>query len=117
MRIIIVGGGVVGFSLAEHLLNEGHSLTLIELDPKLCQQLSEKLDMQIINGSGSSPQLLREAGIKGADMVLAVTTNDEVNIVVCSIAALYNVPRRIARLRDRAFSEESEHLNLEKLGH
>ncbi|MFH2050721.1 MAG: Trk system potassium transporter TrkA [bacterium] len=116
MRIIIVGGGVVGFSLAEHLLNEGHNLTLIELDPKLCQQLSEKLDMQIINGSGSSPQLLREAGLKGADMVLAVTPNDEVNIVVCSIAALYNVPRRIARLRDREFSEESEHLNLEKLG-
>jgi len=116
MRIIIVGGGVVGFSLAEHLLKEGHNLTLIELDPKLCQQLSEKLDMQIINGSGSSPQLLREAGIKGADMVLAVTTNDEVNIVVCSIAALYNVPRRIARLRDREFSEENEYLNLEKLG-
>jgi len=116
MRIIIVGGGVVGFSLAEHLLNDGHNLTLIELDPKLCQQLSEKLDMQIINGSGSSPKILKEAGIKETDMVLAVTPNDEVNIVVCSIANLYNVPRRIARLRDRAFSEESEHLNLEKLG-
>jgi len=116
MRIIIVGGGVVGFSLAEHLLNDGHNLTLIELDPKLCQQLSEKLDMQIINGSGSSPKILKEAGIKETDMVLAVTPNDEVNIVVCSIANLYNVPRRIARLRDREFSEESEHLNLEKLG-
>ncbi len=116
MRIIIVGGGVVGFSLADHLLNDGHNLTLIELDPRLCQQLSEKLDMQIINGSGSSPGLLREAGIKETDMVLAVTPNDEVNIVVCSIAALYNVPRRIARLRDREFSEESEHLHLENLG-
>jgi len=116
MRIIIVGGGVVGFSLAEHLLNDGHNLTLIELDPKLCKQLSEKLDMQIINGSGSSPKILKEAGIKETDMVLAVTPNDEVNIVVCSIANLYNVPRRIARLRDREFSEESEHLNLEKLG-
>ena len=116
MRIIIVGGGVVGYSLADNLLKEGHTLTLLELDPKLCQQLSEKLDMQIINGSGSSPKLLREAGIEETDMVLAVTPNDEVNIVVCSIAALYNVPRRIARLRDRGFSEESEHLNLEKLG-
>jgi len=116
MRIIIVGGGVVGYSLAEHLLKDKHHLTLIETDPHLCRTISEKLDVQILNGSGSSPTLLKEAGLAQADMVLAVTPNDEVNIVVCSIAAQYNVERRITRLRSKEFSETSDLVNLQNLG-
>ena len=65
MRIIIVGGGVVGFSLAEHLLREGHNLTLIERNDKRCGQISDKLDMQIITGNGARPRALKEAGIDG----------------------------------------------------
>ena len=61
MRIVIVGGGVVGYGLAGKLLKEKHQLSLIELDSKLCAELSEKLDMQIINGSGTSPELLKQA--------------------------------------------------------
>jgi len=116
MRIIIVGGGVVGYSLAEHLLKDKHHLTLIETDPHLCRTISEKLDVQILNGSGSSPTLLKEAGLARADMVLAVTPNDEVNIVVCSIAAQYNVERRITRLRSKEFAETSDLVNLQNLG-
>ncbi|KAA3634267.1 MAG: Trk system potassium transporter TrkA [Calditrichaeota bacterium] len=116
MRIIIVGGGIVGNSLAEYLLNDNHHLSLIELDPQLCQSISEKFDMQVINGSGSSPSVLNEAGISSADMILAVTPNNEVNILSCAIAAQYNVPRRIARLRGREFLSNAHLLDLEKLG-
>lgn len=116
MRIIIVGGGVVGYSLAQQLLADKHQMSLIENDPELCAEISEKLDLQILNGSGTSPTLLREAGIADADMVLAVTPNNEVNIVVCSLASQHNVGRRIARLRGKEFSEASELVDLQKLG-
>ncbi|MEA2031560.1 MAG: Trk system potassium transporter TrkA [candidate division Zixibacteria bacterium] len=116
MRIIIVGGGVVGSSLAEQLIPNGHQLSLIETDPRLSQILSEKLDVQIITGSGSSPKFLHEAGIMEADMIIAVTPNDEINIVACALAAQYGVGRRIARLRDRVYSEKSKIVDLEKLG-
>ena len=116
MRIIIVGGGVVGSSLAEHLLRDGHTLALIEADSKLCQTLSEKHDLQILNGSGSSPQLLREAGIEGAELLVAVTPDDELNMVVCAIAAQHDVPQRIARLRDREYRKNNPHFDIEKGG-
>ncbi|HOP08317.1 MAG TPA: Trk system potassium transporter TrkA [candidate division Zixibacteria bacterium] len=114
MRIVIVGGGVVGYSLADHLLRDKHHLSLVELDANLCREISEKLDLQIINGSGSSPAVLHEAGLPEADMVLAVTPNDEVNMVVCAIAAQYEVPRRIARIRNREFNNDSA--SLSKIG-
>jgi len=116
MRIVIIGGGVVGSSLAEHLLHDGHSLAMIETDPRLCEQLSGKHDLQIINGSGSSPRLLREAGIEDSDLVVAVTPNDELNMVVCSIAAQYGVPQRIARLRDREFRKDNPSFDIQKIG-
>lgn len=103
MRIIIIGGGVVGSSLSEHLHRDGHTLAMIETDPELCERLTGKHDIQVINGSGSSPRLLVEAGIEKADLIAAVTPNDELNMIVCSIAAQYNVPQRIARLRDREY--------------
>ncbi|MFQ6008930.1 MAG: NAD-binding protein, partial [Candidatus Zixiibacteriota bacterium] len=116
MRIIIVGGGVVGKSLAEHLLKDKHHLSLIEADPELCQVISDKLDLQVFNGTGSSPALLKEAGVTDADMVIAVTPNDEVNMIVCAIAAQYNVKRRIARLRSREFAETGNLIDLAKIG-
>ena len=116
MKIVIVGGGVVGYSLAEQLLKDKHNLCLIESDAELCQQLSEKLDLQIINGSGTSPSILKEAGISGADMVLAVTPNNEINMVVCAVAAQHNARYRIARLRGREFAETNSVMDLQKLG-
>ncbi len=116
MHIIIVGGGIVGYSLAEHLIKDKHRLSLIETDARLCETISQKLDLQILHGSGSSPALLKEADIENADMVLAVTPIDEVNLVVCSIAAQYDVKRRIARLRSKEFSYASKLVSLEKFG-
>ena len=116
MRIIIVGGGIVGQSLAEHLLKEGHNLSLIELDDKLCIEVSEKLDLQVIEGSGSSPSVLKSAGVDSADMLLAVTPENDVNILSCGLAAQYGVKSRIARLRGREYSEEHDLVDLEKLG-
>ncbi|MFH1373119.1 MAG: Trk system potassium transporter TrkA [bacterium] len=116
MKIIIVGGGVVGYSLAEQLLKDKHHLSLVELDSHLCRTIAEKLDLQILNGSGTSPSLLVEAGLSNADMVLAVTPNDQVNTVVCAIAAQYDVSQRIARLRSREFTETSKLVDLQKLG-
>ena len=116
MRIIIVGGGVVGSSLAQHLLKDDHKLALIEMDAGLCETLSQKLDVQILQGSGSSPENLRQAGVTGADMVVAVTPNDEVNLVVCALAAQHDVPQRIARLRSPEFTSENALVDLESLG-
>lgn len=116
MRIIIVGGGVVGSSLAQHLLRDNHKLALIEMDSGLCDNLSQKLDVQILQGSGSSPENLRQAGIAGADMVVAVTPNDEVNLVVCALAAQHKVPQRIARLRSAEFTSDNAMVDLESLG-
>ncbi len=116
MKIIIVGGGVVGFSLAEQLLHDKHQLTLIESDPELCQQLSEKLDIQIFNGSGTSPYLLKEAGLPDTDMIIAVTPNNEINMLVCTIASQFNVKQRIARLRGEEFGAQQKFIDLEKIG-
>ncbi len=116
MRIIIVGGGVVGSSLAEKLLRDNHTLSLIETDPALCQALSEKHDLKVITGSGSSPRTLHDAGVSDADLVLAVTPNDEVNLLVCAFAAQHGVARRIARLRNRDFTQGKTLVDLEKLG-
>lgn len=116
MRIIIVGGGIVGNSLAEYLLKEKHQLSMVEYDSNLCAAIGDKFDMLVVHGSGSSPEILMQAGIDGADMVLAVTPNNEVNMIVCAIASQYGVPRRIARLRGQEFSKASAMIDLAKLG-
>jgi trk system potassium uptake protein TrkA len=116
MRIVIVGAGVVGSSLIEQLLKDKHHLAVIEFDRELAAQLTAKHDVQILIGSGSSPKLLHEAGIDQADMVLAVTPNDEVNIVVCAVAAQYNVRQRVARLRSRDYRLEGTRYDVSQLG-
>ncbi|MEA1980760.1 MAG: Trk system potassium transporter TrkA [candidate division Zixibacteria bacterium] len=116
MRAIIIGGGVVGYSLAEQLLKDKHELSLIEADPELCQQLSEKLDLQILNGSGTSSNLLKQAGLEHADMIIAVTPNNETNLLVCAFAAQFGVKQRIARLRGKEYDSDHSFIDLEKLG-
>ena len=116
MKIVIVGGGVVGHSLAEQLLDEKHSISLIEHDPEIAEKIAEKMDLQVLAASGSSPRALEEAGIESADMVIAVTPIDEINIVVCSIAKQYNVPLRIARLRNQEFLGPDRRVSLIDLG-
>lgn len=107
---------MVGYSLAEQLVKEKHHLSMVEMDSRLCQRISERLDLQIVCGSGSSPAALMEAGLSAADMVLAVTPNDEVNLIVCAIAKQQKVGRRIARLRNREFVEGSNTIDLADIG-
>lgn len=116
MRIVIVGGGVVGFSLAEHLMYENHDITLIEKDPNVFGNDSDRLDIKLICGNGSSPRVLEAAGIKGADMVLAVTPIDELNIIVCSIAQQYGIESRIARIRSNEFHGDHASIDIGKMG-
>ncbi|RKX26793.1 MAG: Trk system potassium transporter TrkA [Candidatus Zixiibacteriota bacterium] len=116
MRIIIVGGGVVGSSLAEYLLRDGHHVVMVEQDSRLCEQLGEKHDMQILQGSGSSPRILWDAGIEETELIIAVTPNNELNILVCGIASQHNVPQRIARLRGREYRKDNPHFDIEKAG-
>ncbi len=101
MKIIVVGAGVVGYSIARRLSDEGHDVIIIEKDERVVRSLQENLDVKIIKGSGSSPGVLIEAGIEHSDMVIAVTNSDEVNMVACLIAGSQSmVPKKIARIRD-----------------
>ena len=89
MNIIIVGAGKVGFNLAEYFSALGHQITVIDQDKELCEQVNSKLDCFVVPGIGSSPIVLEEAGISSADIVIAVTSNDETNLLVCNFAALF----------------------------
>jgi trk system potassium uptake protein TrkA len=116
VRIVIVGGGVVGYSLAQQLLYDKHTVSLIEPDRRVADDIAARLDLQVVAASGSSPSALEDAGIKGADMVIAVTPTDEINILVCSVARQYDVLQRIARLRSREFLSPDSNVSLQDLG-
>src|SRR5574341_526731 len=106
MKILIVGAGAVGFNLAKQLSKEGHDISVVEKDPNLVKLITEKLDVFVVSGSASSPITLEEAGIKNADMVLAVTNSDEINMVVCTLSHGYGVKTKIARIRNPEFTDE-----------
>ena len=116
MQIVIVGAGTVGFELAIHLQRSGHDVALVEEKSDRCKEICEKLDILVVEGAGSSPRALEQAGIAEAEMVLAVTSVDEVNILVCGLAAQYGVGTRIARIRSGEFRSKSGQASLEALG-
>jgi trk system potassium uptake protein len=100
MKIVILGAGQVGGSVAESLVSEQNDITVVDLDPQRLRTLQERLDLRTVVGSGAHPSVLSEAGIEDADLLVAVTQSDETNLVACRIAArMFNVPRRIARVR------------------
>ncbi len=99
MKIIIAGAGQVGVSLAKYLREENHDIVLIDESAERLGNLSEQLDIQTIQGSASYPGVLDKAGAEHADVFLAVTGNDEVNIVSCGVAKfVFNIQKRIARI-------------------
>jgi trk system potassium uptake protein TrkA len=101
MRILIVGGGLVGSTLAEKLAQTGHDVSVIDGDPARVAELSNTLDARVIAGNGATAPLLRRAGIEEADLVVATSDRDEVNMIVGLLASvLFEVPRIIVRLRD-----------------
>jgi trk system potassium uptake protein TrkA len=104
MRIVILGAGQVGASVAEALSSEANDITLIDQDRESLAQLADRLDVRTLVGNAAYPSVLREAGIEDADMLVAVTQSDQTNLVACKIArSLFNVPTRIARLRSGDF--------------
>ncbi|MEM6414302.1 MAG: Trk system potassium transporter TrkA [Pseudomonadota bacterium] len=100
MRIIVCGAGRVGFGIARRLARENNDVTVIDQDKALVRFVSERLDVRGIVGNGSYPDILAEAGAREADMIVAVTYSDEVNMISCQIAhTLFKVPTKIARIR------------------
>jgi trk system potassium uptake protein TrkA len=112
MKIVILGAGRVGESVAESMVSERNDITLIDTDPLRLRELQERLDLRGVVGNGIQPSVLREAGAEDADMLIACAPMDETNLVVCKVAReVFNIPNTIARLRSPEFEEGSGLLN------
>ncbi len=104
MKIIILGAGQVGMSLALNLEGEDNDITLIDTDNKRLRDIQDHLDLRTIAGHGAHPNVLYKAGIDDADMLVAVTSSDEVNMMACQIAhTLFQTPKKIARIRSQNY--------------
>src|SRR3990172_11429717 len=104
MKIIILGAGQVGSSVAANLVSEANDITVIDTNPDCLQYLSERHDLRTIVGVASHPSVLANAGAKDADMIIAVTNSDETNMIACQIAyTLFHTPTKIARVRSREY--------------
>ena len=104
MKIVICGAGQVGFAIARQLADEQNDITVVDRDPVLIQRVNETLEVQGMLGFASHPDVLERAGIDDADMLIAVTYADEVNMVACQVAhSLFNVPTKIARVRAQSY--------------
>jgi trk system potassium uptake protein TrkA len=101
MYVVVAGGGKVGFYLAKTLINEGHEVLVIERDRRKSDSISEELGSVVLRGDACEASVLSEAGINRADVVVAVTGDDEDNLVICQMAKKkFNVPRTIARINN-----------------
>ncbi len=115
LRIIIVGGGKVGATLVEQLIREGHDITIVDKSPQRIQLLTGMFDVMGIVGNGASYSVLMEAGIEEADLIIAVTDSDELNLLCCTVAKRVGGCAAIARVRTPDYSTEVGYLR-EKLG-
>ena len=104
MKIIICGAGQVGWQIARHLSGERNDVTVIDNKPELIRRATDSLDVQGVTGFASHPDVLDRAGARDADLIIAATYSDEVNMVTCQVAhSVFQVPRKIARLRSSAY--------------
>jgi trk system potassium uptake protein TrkA len=104
MKIIILGAGQVGGTLAEHLAGEANDITVVDTDADRLRDLGDRLDIRTVQGRGSFPTVLRQAGADDADMLVAVTNSDETNMLACQVAyTLFKTPTKIARVREAAY--------------
>ena len=111
MKIIILGAGQVGGTLTEHLADEQNDVTVVDSSDAALRQLQERLDIRTVKGDASKPTTLSEAGAEDADMLIAVTDSDEVNMLACSIAfTLYRTPTKICRIREVDYLNEDKKL-------
>ncbi len=109
MKIIIIGAGQVGGTLAENLANEQNDITVIDTDAQRLRELQDLIDIKTVVGTGSYPQVLRQAGADDADMLIAVTNSDETNMVACQVAyTLFRTPTKISRIRSNAYLKQKD---------
>lgn len=109
MKIIILGAGRVGVSVAENLVSERNDITIIDSDPQVLLNLQDKHDLRTVVGNGTHVPVLREAGAADADMLISAAARDETNLVACQIASkIFNIPTRIARIRAPEFLDHPE---------
>ena len=114
LKIIILGAGQVGASVAESLVSEQNDITIVDVDPTRLNALQDRFDLRTLVGSASHPSVLAEAGAADADLLIAVTQSDETNLVACKVAArMFNVPRRVARIRATDFLNDEKVLGPE----
>ena len=100
MKIIIIGAGQVGGTLAENLVGEQNDITLIDTNSETLRELQDKMDLQVVTGQGSHPDVLKQAGAEDAELVIAVTSDDATNMIACQICySLFNTANKIARIR------------------
>ncbi len=111
MKIIILGAGQVGGTLAEHLADEQNDITVVDSQSSTLRALQERLDIRTVHGDAGHPTTLLNAGAEDADMLIAVTNSDEINMLACSVAfTLYRTPTKISRIRSTDYLEKSKEL-------
>lgn len=109
MKIIILGAGQIGSSAAESLVSEANDITMVDVDANRLALLQDRMDLRTVVGNASHPSVLEKAGAEDADMILAVTANDETNLVACKLAyAIFNTPTKIARIRSSEYLAHPE---------
>ncbi len=111
MKIIIVGDGKIGFALTERLAKDGHDVVVIDRDPRVLEECQQAADVMAIQGNGASMDVLKEAGIANAELLIAATSSDEINILCCIMAGKLSKVHTIARVRRPYYSKQ---LNLMK---
>ena len=116
MKVVIIGGGEVGFHVAKALSEEDYDITVVDIDPIKCRRASENLDVIVVEGNGASPNTLNEAKVGDADYVLSLTRVDEVNLIASQQAHKLGANRIIARLRNQQYTAKNSIIRPEKFG-
>jgi trk system potassium uptake protein len=109
MKIIVLGAGQVGSSVAANLVSEANDITVVDLRPELLRELQDRFDLRTVLGHGAHPDVLLRAGAEDADMIIAVTNSDETNMVACQVAStLFHTPTKIARVRSQGYLDHPQ---------
>ena len=109
MKILILGAGQVGTSVADNLVSEANDITVVDQNPELLRDLQDRFDLRTVLGHGAHPDVLLRAGAEDADMIIAVTNSDETNMVACQVAyTLFRTPTKIARVRAQEYLQYPE---------
>ena len=111
MKILLLGAGAVGSSLAENLAREQNDIVVIDQDANLLRELQDRLDIATVVGHAAHPSTLKKAGADDADMIIAVTDSDEINMLACQVAyTLFRVPTKICRVRANSYLQQKKTL-------